>query len=304
MTNSIFIQIASYRDPELLPTIQDCLIKSKYPHNLRFCVAWQHSNQDGWDSMSDYINDDQFTILDIDYRDSKGVCWARNQIQQHYNGEKYTLQLDSHHRFIENWDIELINEYETLLRREVKKPLITSYLPSYEPKNDPNGRVDTPWRIGNPYFSTEGILLTKPTPIKNYQILSKPIPAHFYSGHFTFTSGGFVGEVSHDPNLYFHGEEITIGARAYTHGYDMFHPHKVIAWHEYTRKNRKKHWEDMSSWSLLNKKSIDRVKKLFNDNELHTQYGFGDVRSLDDYELYCGISFANQTIDIDKFKLK
>ena len=43
-------------------------------------------------------------ILDIDYSKAKGVCWARNKIQQHYNNEDFTLHLDSHHRFIEGWD--------------------------------------------------------------------------------------------------------------------------------------------------------------------------------------------------------
>ena len=46
----------------------------------------------------------RFKIIDIDYKDSQGVCWARNTIQQYYEDEEYTLQLDSHHRFVPNWD--------------------------------------------------------------------------------------------------------------------------------------------------------------------------------------------------------
>ena len=30
----IFIQIASYRDPQLVPTIKDCIEKAKNPKNL------------------------------------------------------------------------------------------------------------------------------------------------------------------------------------------------------------------------------------------------------------------------------
>lgn len=66
--------------------------------------------------------------------------------------------------------------------------------------------------------------------------MTEPVPARFYSGHFTFADGIFAEEVQHDPTFYFHGEEITIAVRAYTHGYDSFHPHKILAWHEYTRK--------------------------------------------------------------------
>ena len=127
---TIFVQIAAYRDPELLKTIEDLLKNSHSPENLKICIAWQHSLKDKWDSIpSKYLNDSKFKILDIPYTKSKGVCWARNQIQQHYGGETYTLQLDSHHRFIKNWDKELIQMYKSLQSKGHKKPLITSYLP-------------------------------------------------------------------------------------------------------------------------------------------------------------------------------
>ena len=44
--------------------------------------------------------------------------------------------------------------------------------------------------------------------------------------------------VPYDPTLYFLGEEITLAVRAYTHGYDLFHPSETIVWHEYTRNGR------------------------------------------------------------------
>ena len=36
---TIFVQIASYRDPELRPTIKDMLDNAKWPENLRICIA-------------------------------------------------------------------------------------------------------------------------------------------------------------------------------------------------------------------------------------------------------------------------
>jgi P2-related tail formation protein len=61
----IFIQIASYRDPQLLVTLKDCIEKSKYPENLVFSIAWQHSVDDEWDNLSEYANDSRFKIIDI-----------------------------------------------------------------------------------------------------------------------------------------------------------------------------------------------------------------------------------------------
>ena len=86
----IFVQIASYRDPQLEPTIKDMLANAKKPKNITFGIARQFSEEDGFDKLEEYRNDKRFRILDIPYEDSKGVCWARNLTQQLYEGETYT----------------------------------------------------------------------------------------------------------------------------------------------------------------------------------------------------------------------
>ena len=58
--NKIFIQIASYRDPQLVPTIKDCIEKAKYPENLIFAITWQHSLEDEWDNLNEFNGDDRF----------------------------------------------------------------------------------------------------------------------------------------------------------------------------------------------------------------------------------------------------
>jgi hypothetical protein len=129
----------------------------------------------------------------------------------------------------------------------------------------------------------------------------KPLLGRFYSAHFAFTVGQFCKEVTHDPNYYFHGEEISIAARAYTHGYDIYHPHKVVCWHEYTRKGRSKQWDDDPVWGNPNNECHLRNRKLF---EMYGgkrdidfgPYGFGTERTLRDYEKYAGISFGKRAI--------
>lgn len=301
MKDKIFIQIASYRDPQLLPTIKDCLEKAKYPDNLVFSIAWQHSDEDTWEDVDGLIGHPNFKIIDINYKDSRGACWARNLLQQQYNGEKYTLQLDSHHRFIENWDEELINMYKGLVKKGHKKPLLTGYISSFDPDNDPGARVLTPWKMNFDRFIPEGAVFFLPASIDNFQELTEPIPARFYSAHFAFTTGKFCLEVPHDPNYYFHGEEISIAVRAYTHGYDLFHPHKVVAWHEYTRKGRTKQWDDDKSWFVKNDESHVRNRKLFEMDGFVKDidfgiYDFGKVRSVEDYERYAGISFKKRAV--------
>ena len=143
----IFIQIASYRDPELIKTIESAIDNAKKPKNLVFGIARQFHPDDKFDDLSKYEKDGRFRILNIPYLDSKGACWARNQIQQLYKDEKYTLQIDSHMRFAPNWDEEMINMIKQLQKKGYKKPLLTGYVSSFDPDNDPAGRAMEPWRM-------------------------------------------------------------------------------------------------------------------------------------------------------------
>lgn len=298
MKDKIFIQIASYRDPQLLPTLRDCIANAKHPNNLKFCIAWQHDEKE---SLEEFKDDERFIILDIPYTESKGACWARNLIQQKYTNEKYTLHLDSHHRFIKNWDVELIKMIKHLQKKGHKKPLLTGYISSFNPDNDPQERVHVPWKMNFDRFIPEGAVFFLPASIDNFKELNEPIPARFYSAHFCFTLGIFCKEVPHDPEYYFHGEEISIAVRAFTHGYDLFHPHKIIAWHEYTRRGRTKQWDDDKEWHVRNDKCHLRNRKLFEMDGLKNDidfgvYGFGSVRTLEDYERYAGVSFKKRAV--------
>jgi hypothetical protein len=299
--NKIFIQIASYRDPQLVPTIKDCIKNAKKPENLVFSIAWQRSVDDEWDNLDEFNGDERFKILDINYKDSKGACWARNTLQQQYDGEEYTLQLDSHHRFAENWDDDCIKMIKQLQKKGHKKPLLTGYVSSFDPDNDPAGRIQQPWKMNFDRFIPEGAVFFLPATIDDYKERTEPIPARFYSAHFCFTLGSFVKEVPHDPEYYFHGEEISIAVRAYTWGYDLFHPHKTVVWHEYTRKGRKKQWDDDKQWVTKNVSCHKRNRKLFEmDGEVKDidfgVYDFGKERTLEDYERYAGVSFKKRAV--------
>jgi glycosyltransferase involved in cell wall biosynthesis len=297
----IFIQIASYRDPELIPTIKDCINNSKYPENLVFGICRQFHPEDKFDDLSEYNNDDRFRVINVPYLEAKGVCWARNQVQQLYKDEEYTLQIDSHMRFEKNWDETLIEMIHQLQEIGIPKPLLTGYVSSYNPQNDPEGRVRVPWRMTFDRFIPEGAVFFLPETIPNWEDIELPVPSRFYSAHFCFTLGIFSKEVQHNPEFYFHGEEISIAVRAFTHGYDLFHPHRVVLWHEYTRDGRTKHWDDDKEWWKLNNSAHNLNRLLFgmdgNEQSGHNgKYGFGTVRTLRDYEIYSGLLFSKRAV--------
>jgi len=211
--------------------------------------------------------------------------------------------LDSHHRFEKHWDSTL-KDYVNFLRcKGYEKPLISSYLPSYDPKTE--SKLQEVWGLNIDRFLPEGAAFLRPHHVDNWRDLKEPFPTRFLSAHFVFTLGSFAREVPYDPELYFHGEETSLAARAYTWGYDLFSPHKPIVYHEYTREGKKKHWDDSSDWSERDKNSYKRFRILFGMEDGCSScqrkktmgaYAFGNVRSLYDYEVYSGLKFSTRQI--------
>jgi hypothetical protein len=302
MSDKIYVQIAAYRDPELLPTIRDCIKRADDPENLVFGIAWQRSKDDAWDTLEEYQNDPRFRIIDIDYTKAEGTCWARHLLNEAYGGEKYTLQLDSHHRFVRGWDTKCKKMMDDLIAAGHPKPLLTAYVASYDPENDPGARVKEVWKLTFDRFTPDGIIFMLPTHVEDIDNYLLPIPTRFFSAHFAFTFGQFIKDVPYDPNLYFHGEEITMAVRAYTHGYDLFCPNEIVCWHEYTRKGRTRHWDEKDNgWEKRNKASLLRSKQLLEvDGDKADydfgKYGFGSVRTLKEYEDYSGIRFSDRAV--------
>ena len=62
--SKIFIQIASYRDPQLIPTLKDMIANAKKPKNLVFAIARQFSETDGFDNLDEFRTDKRFNCID------------------------------------------------------------------------------------------------------------------------------------------------------------------------------------------------------------------------------------------------
>lgn len=292
---TIFVSIASYRDPELLPTIKDSLTRARYPDQLRFGVCWQHKSGDAPLAISE---NPHIRVLDVDWLDSQGTCWARAEVMRLYHGEDHFLQIDSHHRFIQDWDSKLVDYVESA---PSEKPIITTYCPPYSP-GEPLSRLNEPTQMAFDHFTADGIPMFRPAVLENWKQLGRLQRSRFISAHFLFTLGSFVEEVPYDPGLYFHGEEITLAVRAYTWGYDFFHPPEVLLWHEYSREYRPKHWDDHIesagvevAWQERDRISKQRVRQLLLD-PIVGEYACGPERTLAQYEAYAGINFCHRKV--------
>lgn len=310
--NKIFVQIASYRDPQLIPTIEDMLKKAKHPERLIFGICWQY---DDTEEITKYDNNPNFRIKKFHFSESQGLGWARNITNELYDGEKYTLQIDSHHRFVKDWDEIIIEDFNQALMVS-EKPIITTYCTPFNPEEPEWKWNKTPSLMSQYEFSGDKLLMSMPWYIQDYENRDKVIRARTISGHFYFTYGSFIVEVPYDPDIYFGGyvEETTLSLRAFTKGYDFFSPYRMVMWHEYTRNYRPKHWDDHGKESKTNKTSGERdifarkkTRQLFGTESGDIDmgiYGLGTERSLHDYEVYGGFDFKNCRIQDYTLKVK
>lgn len=305
--NTIFVSIASYRDPDIIKTIIDCINKAENPKSVFFGICLQ-DNKETYNILRGLRRKYKINmkIEFFDWRDSQGACWARYIIQKKlFNNQDYYLQLDSHHRFIEQWDAVLLDMLKKKQSEGFKKPIIGGYCPGFNAENNTCENVII--QISSfDLFSHDGDMVFKPMVINEEIKGSSCIPARFLSGHFIFTIGQFCKDCIYDPNLYFRGEEITLSARAFTNGYDFFHPNMPIIWHFYIRSEDQKHWDNHKNnngfiigHNIRDKKAKERVRKLLGSEKNNINfgvYGLGSERSLHDYELYCGLDFKTQRV--------
>ena len=296
---SIFVRIPSYRDPELGPTVDDCIAKAKYPDDLRFGICWQH---DGSESLGALADDPRVHVVEVPHTESKGASWARAQVLPFYDGEDFTICLDAHHRFADGWDTTLMDMMEMT---GAEKPVITTYPPDFDPAT---GRYDRRvMAMAFAGFNPNGPIRFRPAAVHNADELERPFPSRFCAGGFAFTLGRAVEEIPNDPHLYFLGEETNLTVRAYTKGYDFFHPHRVVCWHQYAPPERPTHWDDnrnqkTDTWFELERHGQARLRRLLgidppDPNEDFGAYGLGTDRSLRDFEKYAGVNFTVQGVD-------
>ncbi len=327
--SNVFVQIPAYRDAQLIATVKDLVETSAHPTMLRIVIVWQHADEEsitefknaGIEPLRTVVENGRtvhyaslssaaIEIIDVASTDSKGCGWARNLAQQRYRGERYNLQIDAHHRFAASWDARMVAMLESL-RETSESPILTGYPPSFDPGNDPVGRQLTTGAIIVQRFSSSGIMIFKSVPLPDYETRRRPFRARFMAGGFVFSDGKFAREVMNDPEQFFSTEEIVMSARAYTHGYDFYHPHEPMIWHQYLNPSPKI-WDDHSSEAeasgIVERAASRRISAALQKAyrtlcitddlvpAMPLRYGLGAKRTLTDYERFAGFCLTRRAV--------
>lgn len=294
---SIFVSIVSYRDTELIHTVKSLIDNADSPEDITFGII----SQDLKDSHPDLSFVKKRSYIKMDFRDARGVGYARKLAMQLYNGEDYFFQVDSHMRFAKGWDSKLKDMYLWCSTKENTKKIILSQFPApYEVHT--NGKEF--------YVKDHEELWDRPSWSKVHnrdsgawsaerqemRDLSSPHPTQTLLAGFLFTGGSFVEEIPYDERISFMGEELCLAIRAYTRGWKLYAPNEMLVWHFYKRKRSPKIWNQIDDsrrekkWIEIEMNSKKVQRNILTGKEQGT-YGIESQERYAEYQDMIGIDF-------------
>ena len=293
----IFVSVASYRDTELSKTINSLISNADNPENLRVVIL----SQDQKKKHPDFSKYKNVELIEMDFRKARGAGYARKVLMEHYSGEDYFFQIDSHERFAKHWDTKILNMMKQAQEDAGTNKVILSQYPApytvhtgnrdYYIKNDKDfwDRVSWTSVVNTWYGAWAGHR-------QEIEDRTKPHPSHSILAGYLFTLGSFVEEVPYDERISFMGEELCIAIRAYTRGWKIYAPQEMLVWHFYTRKDRPKVWSQMDD-SMREHKWIDlemqskKIQEQILRGKEEGIYGIGDRQKYLEYQKMIGIDF-------------
>ncbi len=306
---SIFISVASFCDPVLTHTLQSAVRNARWPDALHFAVVDQ--NLPGAAPLVEAdVAPAKLTAVRIDALQARGPCWARALAMTLYSDEDWYFQIDSHMDFDTDWDSTLIAQAKAIAMHQPRS-VISSYPNAFH--FDAHGQV-----VRTP-TTTQVLahLLKKDSELApDHPVLTfdaHPVAAHepirgFHLGAgCLFAPGVFAERFPYDPHLYFHGEEQSMAARLFTHGWDIFHMPGLPLYHQYITHSevaptRALHWDAAldaqrtTHWHTLLKRSQNRMVDLLWLGRDLGVYGLGRERTLAEYADFCGLDYPNRRI--------
>ena len=281
------VSIASYRDTQIFDTLHSLYSNVSNPNKVKVIVHLQ-------DIESEYVK-----LLDLTYpnleviftpfNQTKGVVWARNEIKDKYNNESYFLQVDSHSRFKENWDLILQTQLKSIKGNKVVISTFPNHFDVPDPeKNYLNLPHNTPLVIDRfiHQSDTDNRLKAKNLPsLKDYEV----VDTKWVSAGFLFSTGNWVKEIQVPRQMVYGGEEDCQTHLTYLKGWDIKIVSEATIWHNYNYKT-----VEEEPYRIHNNEyhQTDNAPEEINNILFNNSY----KRSLNDLENYLDISFKHPIV--------
>ncbi|KAH8099068.1 glycosyltransferase [Aureococcus anophagefferens] len=342
---SIFISIASYRDPECAKTVARAYARAASPERVFFGIYQQNNASVDVDcvaGLADLVacpdhpvcgRLDQLRVHRVDWKQTLGPTIARHLSEKFYRGETYVMSFDSHTNLARGWDDVAIDMFKRIGN---PRAIITTYPASYSATKSsekwqdvdasgpclPCRRTDDQASIDVKVLSSSQMSICRTRRVQVGRTTSfkhdvnhmkrpgQPNLVPFLAAGFNFANGSRVLEVPYDAHslFLFDGEETSLAVRAWTHGYDFYHPDRDVVSHLYIPSKsplRPVFWTDdwdlrsrIQFWTMLRVNYLLGLHDLLDywvdaaliDLRDAKRYGCGSKRRAVDYWGYVGVT--------------
>jgi hypothetical protein len=260
-------------DNDIINTIDDCLVKAKYPENIIFGVCLQCDPSDNF--FEKYESHPRVKVVKMHYTEAKGPTYARYFCTKLITNEEYFLQIDCHTRFFQDWDIIAINNWKLC---NDEKGILTNFPISISRKNE---HLTWPLNKSTPKFqfiSMDSIKLGSVT-CGIHHNLNKLHNTYYLSAALLFGKSSFIKEVPYDPTLIYSYQTIEqqfYAIRLFTHGWNLYVPTQHILATSY---ERTLHY-DVNNKRIFAPSNVNKGKSVW--KRVLYYYGLCSIEELDD----------------------
>lgn len=329
---TIFVAIASYRDWQCRYTVESIFQRAKYPDRVRVGVVDQIDVDDGdfqceveikpcaedpEQALCKYRR--QVDVFRMHAKLAVGPVFARHIGNRMYRGEYYAMQSDAHVTYTQDWDVDIIGQQEaTGDEMAVQTTYLTDIVDSIDEETGKSLRKTRPIMCNTDYEGgAQGKHLRHMSqPERIPSITGMPQLEPYWAAGFSFSRGHFIVNVPYDQYqpMIFQGEEMSMGIRGFTIGYDYFATQRSICFHHYAegvnkqkRGKVKTFWEHSNTYKGTGKKAMKRLLGIVHmnpevsptewDHSEEDLYGIGGVRTPEKFYKTIGIDVVKKTTE-------
>ena len=308
----IHVMISSYRDPRCGQSLFNVFDRATHPNRMAVGIVEQTlSGADTFDCVATYCaivaetspsaggacpHLERISTVRVDAATALGPIWARAMgapmVQPQH---EFCMQLDAHVDFNVGYDVSMMkmwamagNEYGVL----------STYVGNIVQDLSASGEV----LIGAPRYDVPvicGTIVGAHGVVRNKgadggQCLATPQLSLAWAAGWSFAKCHFERNVPNDPHLegLFDGEEFSRMLRAFTHGYDVYTPHRPIVFHDYRhglpwQKKREGTWGRNNDPSAAVKRYFELVRGQLPHGDA---WGLGERRTIEQFYEFSGIN--------------
>lgn len=292
----IFVNVCSYRDKLLAPTLESLLETESGRNQITYGVFEQTKLEDSLETKYPHLAKHpkvRYKRIDPEYSD--GVVWARAINAMQVYDEDFQYQIDSHMLFDKNWDHQLILDYMEACRVEGHdRVLLSAGTKNFDLDGDRITKHilndDISVNLGYYQFNKNMRLYAHGPWIPSPDTIQPS--RHICAGNF-FAPTKWIKEVGYNTNIYFEGEEQMFVLTSFVKGYRVYTQRRVRCYHYLRSAN----WETKQTINpVIDSKRI-KLNQDRSEKELSNYIYSLDEKTLEEFRKHTGVDYINRKLE-------